>query len=187
MDFLQSIWIERRVAAILLILCFFVFVPGGLLFTQRAIWQWPAAQSASHWFWERGWVILAALVNLLGFVLLEDLLRGAGDVILARLALALYLTGTILLVTAEASLLNNHQMVYPQVVIYVGLAFLAQVAFGVSLLQSGLVPGWVGWVTIVWNLVWLVVLPIVSPRDVYFPVLHHIAPLIIGVALWAAK
>jgi hypothetical protein len=73
--------------------------------------------------------------------------------------------------------------VYGSIVMYVLLAFLAQAAFGVSLLRTGLLPGWVGWATIVWNLAWLVVLPIVSPRDIYYPVLHHVAPLLIGIAL----
>jgi hypothetical protein len=183
----QSVVVERRVAAILLILCFLVFVPGGLLFTQRAIWKVPAAQSDSHWMWERGWVIAAALINLLGFVLLEDLLRDAGDMIVARLALTVYLTATVLLVVAEGWLLNTHAMIYPQVAIYVVLAFLAQIAFGFSLLQSGIVPGWVGWATILWNLVFLVIMPIVSPGDIYFPVLHHVAPLLIGIALLLAR
>jgi hypothetical protein len=31
--------------------------------------------------------------------------------------------------------------------------------------------------------VWLVALPVFTPRDVYFPVLHHAAPLLIGIAL----
>jgi hypothetical protein len=46
---------------------------------------------------------------------------------------------------------------------------------------------WLGWVTILWNLVWLVVLPVITPRDIYYPVLHHFAPLLIGTALlWSA-
>jgi hypothetical protein len=31
--------------------------------------------------------------------------------------------------------------------------------------------------------VWLVVLPVITPRDIYFPVLHHVMPLMIGIAL----
>jgi hypothetical protein len=31
--------------------------------------------------------------------------------------------------------------------------------------------------------VWLVVLPLVTPRDIYFPVLHHVMPFVIGLAL----
>jgi hypothetical protein len=67
-------------------------------------------------------------------------------------------------------------------VLYVVLAFLAQAALGTSLLQTRLVAGWVGWATIIWNLGWLLVMFIVRPRDIYYPVLHHVAPLIIGIA-----
>lgn len=81
------------------------------------------------------------------------------------------------------SYLNNREWVYSQIVLYVVLAFLAQAAFGVALLRTGLVAGWAGWATIIWNLVWLIVLPIATPRDMYFPALQHTAPLIIGVAL----
>jgi hypothetical protein len=35
----------------------------------------------------------------------------------------------------------------------------------------------------VWNVAWLFILPIVVPRDIYFPALHHVAPVIMGVAL----
>ena len=182
---IQGLLLERRVAGMLLILCGVVFVPGGILYTGRAIWQWPVAQTELYLMWERGLVIAAALINVLGFVLLESLLRTAGASIIARPALAAYLIATAVLLTAEGSFLHNHEWVYPQVVIYVVLALLAQAAFGASLLRSGIVAGWVGWATIIWNLAWLVMLPIVSPRDLYFPVLHHAAPLIIGIALLA--
>jgi len=83
----------------------------------------------------------------------------------------------------QSAYLHNREWVYPQIVFHVVLAFLAQAAFGAALLRTGLVAGWVGWATILWNLAWLVVLAIVSPRNMYFPVLHHVAPLLIGIAL----
>jgi hypothetical protein len=47
---------------------------------------------------------------------------------------------------------------------------------------------WIGWATIGWNLVWLLVLPLATPRDIYFPVLHHVMPLVMGIALlWPAR
>jgi hypothetical protein len=36
---------------------------------------------------------------------------------------------------------------------------------------------------VAWNLGWLVALPILSPGDLYFPVLHHPVPLLVGIAL----
>jgi hypothetical protein len=52
-----------------------------------------------------------------------------------------------------------------------------------SLLQSRMIPSWIGWTTLVWNIAWLVALPVVSPTGIYFPVLHHVLPLVIGIAL----
>lgn len=181
----QALLFERRLAALLLIGCFAIFVVAGLLFTGRTIWKWSAAQTDTYLRWERGWVIAAALVNVLGFVVLTELLQVAGDVILARLALALTMLGTAVLLVAESAFLHDRRWVSAQVVLYVALAFLAQAAFGVVLLHSGLIPAWVAWVTIVWNLGWLTLFALARPKDIYYPVLHHVAPVFIGVALLA--
>ena len=174
---------ERRIAATLLILYFLVFVVAGILYMGRAIWKWPTAQTDMHLYWERGFVIAAALFNVMGFILLEGLLREAGDSIIGHLALPIYLIATAVLLAAEGNLLKTHDLIYPQIILYVVLAFLVQVAFGAALLRTGLVPAWVGWATILWNVAWPVILPIASPKDIYFPVVHHVAPLLIGISL----
>jgi hypothetical protein len=176
---------ERSIAASLLIFCFVVFGVGGVLYTGRAIWKWPVAQTSRYLLWERIFVIAAVMATVLGLVLLEDMLNSAGDSGVAQVGMVAYLFGAVVVVTAETTYLNKREWVYPQVVFYVIVAFLAQAAFGVALIQTGLLAKWVGWVTIIWNLGWLVALPIVSPRDVYYPVLHHVVPLIIGIALLA--
>ena len=178
---------ERQIAASLLILCFVVFTVGGILYAGRAIWKWPAGETAGYLQWERGFVIAAVLITVLGLVLLAGILRDAGDSIVARLGMVTYIFGAFIVVVAETTYLSTREFVYPQIVVYVILAFLSQAAFGVSMLRTGLVAGWVGWATIIWNLGWLVILPIVSPRDIYFPVLHHAAPLLIGIALLVGR
>lgn len=178
---------ERRIAAILLMACFLVFLPGGILYTQRGIWQWPSAQTSAHLMWERSFVIAAALVNLMGFVLLKGLLHDAGDAIFAPLALTMYVLGTAVLMAAEGSFLSKQVWVWSQVALYVVLAFLAQAAFGVALLRTGLAPAWASWATVVWNLGWLAAFTLIRPQDIYYPVLHHIAPAIIGIALLVSR
>ena len=174
---------DRQITAILLIACGLIFTVGGILFTGRVMWQWPASTTPGYLRWERGSVILAVLVTAFGLVLLEDLLRTAGDSVVARLGIVTYLIGAVVIMVAETSYLDNRQWVYSQTVLYVLLALISQAAFGLSLLQTGLVPRWAGWATLIWNLFWLVVLPIAARRDMYYPALHHAASLIIGIAL----
>lgn len=173
----------RTVAASLLILCFIVFTIGGVLFTGRAFLKWQIGETSSHLTWERGLVITAVLTTVFGLALLEDMLRTAGEPLLSRLGMTAYLLGALVVVVAETAYLGKRDWIYPQIVLYVVLGFLAQAAFGASLLQTGLVAGWAGWATILWNLAWLLVMLIVRPRDIYYPVLHHVAPLLIGIAL----
>ncbi len=179
----QDLLSERQIAAILLIACFPIFTIGSILFTGRTMWKWTSGQTPEFLHWERGFVIAALLVNVLGLVLLEDMIHTTGGLIVARLALATYLIGAVVIVVAEMTYLHNRDWVYPQIVLHVVLAFLAQAAMGLALLQTNLVASWVGWTTIIWNFAWLVILVIVSPRNIYFPALHHVAPLVIGLAL----
>jgi hypothetical protein len=69
--------------------------------------------------------------------------------------------------------------------IFVVLAFLSQAAYGAALLQTGLLPGWLGGLTVVWNLVWLVVL--LGTKDPYFPILHLQLPVLAGILLLASQ
>ena len=50
----QTLLSERQITAILLIACAAVFMGGGILYTGRAIWKWPAGESAGYLRWERG-------------------------------------------------------------------------------------------------------------------------------------
>ena len=173
----------RTIAASLLVLCFVVFTFGGVLYAGRAFLNWQIDETSSHLIWERGFVIGGILATVLGLALLEDMLRAAGEPVLSRLGMVTYLFGAVVVIVAETAYIGKRDWSYPQIVLYVVLGFLAHAAFGASLLQTGLVAGWVGWFTIIWNLACLVLLLIFSPRNIYFPVLHHVAPLIIGIAL----
>lgn len=172
----------RTIAASLLVLCFVVFTFGGVLFAGRAFLKWQIDETSSHLIWERGFIIGGVLTTLLGLALLEDMLR-AGEPVLSRLGMVAYLVGAVVVIAAETAYLARRDWIYPQIVLYVVLGFLAQAAFGASLLQTGLVAAWAGWATVIWNLGWLLIMLIVRPNDIYFPVLHHVAPLIIGIAL----
>lgn len=167
----------------LLIFSAIIFLAGGMLYTGRAIWKWPAGQTHRYLIWERGLVITALVVAVLGFTLLEGLLEAAGDRSLAPSGMSFLLIGAAVIVCTETFFISRQEWVYAPTVAFVVLAFLAQALFGASLLLTGLLPAWIGWATILWNLSWLVILPVARPKDMYYPWLHYVAPLLIGIAI----
>lgn len=179
----RGLFSEQIATGWLLILSGLIFFVGGMLYTGRAIWKWPVAQTSGYLYLERGFVIAALLTAVLGLTLLERMLEVAGDRILAPSGLAIFLIGAVVVIIAETFFISRQEWIYSLIVIFVVLAFLAQVAFGAALIRTGLLPGWVGWGTILWNLVWLVVLPLARPHDMYYPWLHYAAPLLIGIGL----
>src|SRR5215216_5077216 len=100
---------DRQITAILLLLCFVVFAVGGILFTGRAILKWPAAESPTYLIWERGFIIAAVLINLIGLALLEGILHAAGDAVLARVGLITTIIAVAVLVPAEASFMSSRE------------------------------------------------------------------------------
>lgn len=180
-DELSSVGSMRRVAAALLIGGGVVFLGTALMFTGRTYWGWPATGVSIAW--ERGIVIVAVLMSVLGFAVLELLLRTENAIVLSRLAFLSYLVGATVLITAETSLIGGRPYVYAQIVTFIVLAFLAQAAFGLALVGTRLVPSWAGWTAIVWNMGALVSLAVLSPSDLYYPFAHFIAPVVIGIAL----
>jgi len=169
----------RKTTAALLIGCGPLIVGAVVMYTGNTYSGWPA--NGAYITWERGFVIAAVLVSVLGLALLEQLLRDAGTVVLPRLAFVTYLVGAVVLIAAEAFVISGRGWVASLVVVFVVLACLGQAAYGVALLQSRLVAAWVGWSTIIWNVGILAVL-LVSGL-IYVPLVHFVAPLIIGIAL----
>ena len=171
-------------AGLVLILGSVVLFPGVMMFWIRGGHRGGAPQSQAHFVWERSFIMAAVVLTAIGFMLLEAPLQITDGRVLARMGATAYLFAGILGVAAEAlDLTRKDQSFYPLVVVYVILAFLAQAAIGGSLVQSCLLAAWIGWIAILWNLAWLVVLPVITRRDIYFPLLHHFIPLLLGIAL----
>lgn len=178
---------ELRLTGMLLILSSVIFLVAASFFTIRFLWELPIGRTPSFFLWERSLVIAALLAALLSFTILKRVLEAAGDGILATMALVLFLVAAVLAVVAETISFPSDDIAYPPIVAYVVLSFLGQVLFGMALLRTGLVPAWVGWVTVIWNLAMLVFLTATKPQDMYYPWLHYIAPLLIGIALLRKK
>ena len=174
---------EQVVTGWLLILSSMLFLPSGLLYTARAIWQRPWAQSRRYLFLERGLVMAVMLTVTLGFILLAQLLENAGDSVLSSRGMMIFLISAVLIIGAECLSLGRQEGLYPTIVVSVILAFTSQALFGLSILPTDNLPLWVGWTAVIWNLAWLVILPIARRQNMYYPWLHYVAPLIIGIML----
>jgi hypothetical protein len=136
----------------------------------------------AHLETERGSFIAGMVLSALGFCLLDGRRYRPGAYVFMRLGVAGYLAGSIIGVVAETLELTS-TAVYPMIVVYVTLAFVSQAAIGCALSLSELVPRWIGWATVVWNIGCLTYLVLARPWDVYFPIFHLIMPVFIGAAL----
>jgi len=151
---MTAFWGSQRAAGALMVVAIIPLALGVFLFLSRNGVQGGAPRSTALFVWERGSILAAVVLTTLGLALFEAVLYETGGRVLARV-----------------------------IVVFVVLAFLGQAAIGGALLQSNLLPAWIGWTTVVWNVALLVVLPIVTPGDIYFPVQHHLMPLLIGISL----
>lgn len=161
-----------------------IFV-GILQFFARVFLRAPFAAQPGYYQWERG-VILGGFITLaLGLAGLSALLRQAGDPLLSDVGLTAAVIGTVLLVGVELAWLTwagrPEGLTSAVLRLAIVLIFVAQAAFGAALLHTGLLPGWLGWLVIVWNLGWLAVLA--RAGDPYYPVLHLALPLLAGLLL----
>ena len=182
--FNQSVWSNRRAGGLLLILGFAANLAGISMFIFSSGILGNIPRTTTFVIWERSILALAVVLTMVGFVLLEGYLATTNGSVFARIGASTYFFGAVLVVVAETlSFTLRYEQTYGVVVAYVILAFLAQASFGVALLQSGVVAPWIGWGAILWNLAWLAALPLISPQDIYFPILHHLVPLVTGIAL----
>jgi hypothetical protein len=180
--------IERAAAYLLLFGCLANLL-GVLMFWFRGGSRDGAPPNRAYYVLERSSIVAAVVLTAIGFMLLADNFQSGAGRVLAGVGANAYFFGAVLLVAAEAlNLSQGWEKQYGLVVIYVVVAFLAQAAIGGALLQSGLLAAWIGWLTVLWNMVLLVVVLVITPRDIYFPFMHHTMPLVIGIALpWSAS
>jgi mannose/fructose/N-acetylgalactosamine-specific phosphotransferase system component IIC len=168
-----------RSAAGCLILAAAANLTAVVLFTLRDGVNNGPPPTQAYLVLERGLFMAGMLVSAIGFSLLAERDRGSE---LMRFGTLGYFAAGIVGVVAETMELANAGA-YPTTVAYVVLAFLGQAIIGLALARSDLVTPWLGWLTMTWNLMWLVGLSIGSPDDMYFPALHLLMPIPIGIAL----
>jgi hypothetical protein len=177
-------WNLERAAGLFLVLTIVATLPGFMMFWLRRGHKGGLPRSHAHWVFERSSILSGVILIAIGFMLLQTAFQNTDGAILANIGATAFFFGGILAVAAEALMLTlGYEKVYGLIVIYVVMAFLAEAAIGGAVIQSGLLAAWIGWLMILWNIGWLVMLPIVSRRDMYFPILHYLMPLVIGIAL----
>lgn len=169
-----------RHAGVLLLVAAAANVAAVVLFTVRDGVDGGPPPSQVYLIVERGLIMAGMMVSALGFCILTvDRNRGSA---LLRFGAMAYLAAGVVGVVAETMDLAGRGA-YPTTVAYVVMAFLSQALIGLALARSRLVAPWLGWLTVVWNLAWLTGLWFASPSDVYFPILHLVMPIPLGIAL----
>jgi hypothetical protein len=159
------------------------------------------AANAGAWRWANVFMGAAAVTLLAGLIMLTTMLDQAGERTLSRLGLVGFLLSTILwvifsiirgvvtpAVAAEIATSNAPPPYYETLarwtfaLFFVSAiaGFLALASYGASLLQAELVPAWVGWVTLLVNLVFLIHLLITGDT---LPAFLYLTPLLIGIFL----
>ncbi len=146
-------------------------------------------------------ILIGWMVAALGYVMLAARLREAGDPMISMLAAVLFLIAIgaaivfwtlwvtpTLLAAEEMARTTVMPAYYPTLQlaaesalgVYQMLALLATVGFGWALLQTGLLPSWVGWFTLGFGVFWAGVF--LKTRE-GIPLLPMVMPVVIGVSL----
>ena len=159
------------------------------------------AKHTNEYRWGCRIILIGWIVAALGYVMLGALLRDAGDPIISTLAAVLFLiaiasavvfwvfaVSPTVLAAEETARTSNVPEYYESLQlaaesslgVYQLLGLLATAGFGWALLQTDILPGWVGWVTLGWGVVWAGVFLKTSDG---IPLLPMVMQGVIGVAL----
>jgi hypothetical protein len=162
------------------------------------------AGNAAAWRWANIFMGAAAIILLAGLTMLSTLLEASNERILSRLGLMGFLFATVLWVIfsafrATVTIRAAQEMTatgttgavpayYEPLAqwggalfyVYAVVGFLALAAYGGSLLQVQLLPGWVGWATLIFSIAILAQLLIMGDT---LPAFHYVPPLLIGILL----
>jgi hypothetical protein len=176
-------WLTPRLATGVLLLAGELLVGAGIfMYGFRVFLHAPFGGRPGYYQWERGLIIGGYLTLALGLAALSGLLRLAGDAMLSDLGLIAYGMGAVFVTLCEVAWLTAaglpERLIGALLRIYVALSFVGQAALGAALLETGLLPAWVGWTTVIWNLSWMAL--VLRARDPYYPFMHLELPLLAG-------
>ena len=159
------------------------------------------AKHPDEYRWGCRIVLIGWIVAALGYVMLAALLREAGDPMISTLAAVLFLiaigaavvfwafwVSPTLLAAEETAHTSTVPAYYESLQlaaesslgVYQLLGLLATAGFGWALLQTGMLPSWVGWVTFGWGIVWAGVY-LKTANGI--PLLPMVMQVVIGISL----
>lgn len=178
----MSVLAARSTSGALIITGFVLHLGGVLLFNASSTFDW-FAETPTSVAWERGLFIAAYAAAALGVAVLESVLNETRRVVPGRLGATGFLIAAVLAIIVEASFISQDAGQTALVVVMVIALLIAEAIIGWSLIGSGVTPVWVGWAVLVWNLGWFAVLITFLADDLYFPILHFVPLLLIGIGL----
>lgn len=153
------------------------------------------------WRWANIFMGAAAVILLAGLVMLTTILERANEQAFSRLGLVGFLLAAVLwlifsVFRATVTITAAQEMTATGTVptyyealakfgfalfyVYAVIGFLALAAYAVSLLQTGLLPAWAGWASLVFSIVMLTLLFITGDT---LPAFHYVPPLLIGILM----
>jgi hypothetical protein len=167
--------------AALTIIAFVAAIVGGTMFSGRKQLGWERAQSRSWLVWERSLWIFGYLLLVMASVLFAELLQLRGERVFSLMGMTGFAFGILLLIVVEGMALDGQIWSSYLVRLAVILLLLSQALIGVSMLQVNLFATWLSWLTILWNLLFFLL--VFRAKDPYFPAMYFFMPLVAGIAL----
>lgn len=179
-------WNERILAAALLLLGFLLTLPAVFI-------NAPGMGKNSAWgrylpllfdpVWEKYWSVAFVVVTLYGLVILEGILRRAGDYICSRLGMVSFTLATtmwLILILFDTNGLRGGRDFESY---FIMLAFPAVIGYGLAILRTRILARWIGAAVVLWSAVTLIR---ALPQN-QGPLLYEPALLVIAIALLVSK
>jgi hypothetical protein len=170
---------ERLIAASLLLLGFLLAWPAVVIGAPNLGETSDLGRALPFLFdpmWEKYWYAAFLVVTLYGLVILEGILRRAGDHLFARLGLVTFTIATAMwlaMIVLDANDLPGGRDLEAY---FIALAFPAVIAYGLAILWTGALARWIGVVATLWTAVMLIrVFPLNGGPLFYEPALVLIA------------
>jgi hypothetical protein len=179
-------WNERLIAAGLLLLGFLLVFPAVFI-------NAPGMGANSAWgrilpflfdpVWQKYWSAAFVVVTLYGLVILEGILRRAGDQIFSRLGMVNFTLATAMWLVVILLDTNGLRGGRDFESYFIVLAFPAVMAYGLAILRTRILARWIGITVLIWTAVMLIR---VFPQN-QGPLFYEPALLVIAVALLVSR